>query len=242
MFRNIFTLIILAGMFFPGLSSAADPLTDRLRKLMPGVKIGTLTETPVKEIYQVKIGGQYAYLTADGNYVFVGNLVDLKNGISLTEQAQAKENVPLIKTFPEKDMIIFRAEGDEKGVITVFSDTSCPYCKKLHQEVPKLQQAGISVRYIPFPRGMERGPGYREMKSVWCSDDRIRAMNIANGTIKAKLEEKDCDIDNVIRAGYELGNNVGVRGTPAIYLANGIKAGGYLPAATIFDKFSSQKR
>ena len=242
MFRNIFTLIILAGMFLPGLSSAADPLTDRLRKLMPGVKIGTPTETPVKEIYQVKIGGQYAYITADGNYVFVGNLVDLKNGISLTEQAQAKENVPLIKTFPEKDMIIFRAEGDEKGVITVFSDTSCPYCKKLHKEVPKLQQAGISVRYIPFPRGLERGRGYREMKSVWCSDDRIRAMNIANGTIKAKLEKKDCDIDNVIRAGYELGNNVGVRGTPAIFLANGIKVGGYLPAAKIIDKFSPQNR
>lgn len=238
MLKNIFSLIILASVFLTGLSLAADPRTDRLSKLMPGVKIGTPTETPVKGIYQVKIGGEYAYITADGNYALVGNLVDLKNGTSLTEQARATENVPLIKSFPEKDMIIFRAKGDEKEVLTIFSDTSCPYCKKLHREVPKLQQAGITVRYIPFPRGLKRGGGYIEMKSVWCSDDRVRAMNIANGVIKARLEKKDCAIDDVLKAGYELGNNVGVRGTPTIFLANGTKLGGYLPAANIISRLS----
>jgi len=238
MLKNIFSLIILASLFHTGISLAADPRTDSLQKLMPGVKIGTPTETPLKGIYQVKIGGRYAYISADGSYALIGNLVDIKNGINLTEQAQAKENIPLIKSFPQKDMIIFPAKGDEKEVLTIFSDTSCPYCKKLHTEVPKLQQAGITVRYIPFPRGLKRGGGYNEMKSVWCSDDRVRAMNIANGIIKAKLEKKDCAVDDVLKAGYDLGNKVGVEGTPTIFLANGTKLGGYLPAANIISRLS----
>jgi thiol:disulfide interchange protein DsbC len=242
MLKNIFSLIILTSLFFTGLLLAADPRTDSLHKLMPGVNIGTPTETPLKGIYQVKIGGRYAYVSADGNYALIGNLVDLKNGINLTEQAQAKENIPLLKSFPEKDMIIFQAKGDEKEVVTVFSDTSCPYCKKLHKEVPKLQQAGITVRYIPFPRGLKRGGGYREMKSVWCSDDRVRAMNIANRVIKGKLEKKDCAIDDVLKAGYELGNKVGVQGTPTIFLANGTKLGGYLPAEKIISMLSSSAK
>jgi thiol:disulfide interchange protein DsbC len=238
MLKNIFSLAILTSLFFTGPLLADDPRTDSLRALMPGVKIGTPTETPLKGIYQVKIGGRYAYVNADGNYALIGNLVDLKNGTNLTEQAQAKENIPLLKSFPEKDMIIFPAKGDEKGFVTVFSDTSCPYCRKLHKEVPKLQQAGITVRYIPFPRGLKRGSGYEEMKSVWCSDDRVRAMNIANRVIKGELEKKDCAIDDVLKAGYELGNKIGVRGTPTIFLTNGIKLGGYLPAANIISRLS----
>lgn len=238
MFKKLVLHSLLLLSFLPSLSYAADPLLDALQKLMPGVEIGKPAATPINDIYQVKIGNKFAYVTKNGKFALVGNLIDLNNGINLTEQAEAVENSALLKSFPEKDMIFFKAEGEEKGMITVFSDTSCPYCRKLHEEVPRLQQSGVSVRYIPFARGMQKGPGYGQMKSVWCAEDRVHAMDVASGVTKEKLQKKDCDVDNVLAAGYALGQQAGVQGTPTIFLADGSRIGGYLPAAKLLEKLS----
>lgn len=215
-----------------------DPRIINLKKILPGSAIGTPEKTPIKGIYQVRAGGKYVYVTEDGEYGLIGELVNLKKGINLTKKAQTSENAVLLKTFPEEDAIIFRADGKERAVISIFSDTSCPYCKKFHKEVPKLQKAGISVRYIPFPRGMERGRGYKEMLSIWCSDDRKMAMNIAMGVSNGKLEDKKCSAGKVLRAGFDLGKRVGVRGTPTSYLPDGTTIGGYVAAQKIIDKLA----
>ena len=207
--------------------------TSKLEKLARGLEVGKPVKTPVDGLYQVRIGNQYAYISESGDYAFIGNLFDLKQGIDLTKQAQAGVARQKLAAFPEDDMIIFPAEGKEIGEITVFSDTSCPYCRKLHQEIPVIQKSGISVRYIPFPRGKEKGKGYAQMLSVWCAEDRQKAMNIANGVIDADLEEKSCDSEKIINAGYELGLAAGVNGTPSVFLTDGTHIGGYLPANNI---------
>jgi thiol:disulfide interchange protein DsbC len=242
MIKNPLSLPVLFCMLLPMQIAAASPPLDNLQKMMPGVKFSVPQETPVKDLYLVKIGGRYVYISADGEHALIGNLIDIKNGVNLTEKGQARDNIPLIKSFPEKDMIIFSAIGKEKDSITVFSDTSCPYCKKLHKEVAVLQQAGISVRYIPFPRGLQRGGGYKQMKSVWCADDRQSAMDIANRVSKGKLESKECAVDDVLKAGYALGNELGVSGTPTIFLSDGTRLGGYVPAMKIIEMlFSANK-
>jgi thiol:disulfide interchange protein DsbC len=65
-----------------------------------------------------------------------------------------------MKIFATEDKALFPAEGTEKAVINIFTDTSCSSCKKLFLEVPKLQQAGILVQYLPFPDDGINGPGY----------------------------------------------------------------------------------
>jgi thiol:disulfide interchange protein DsbC len=230
-------LLILAISLIPALTHAADTVdTSKLAGIAPGIELGEPASTPVEGLYRVRIGNQYAYLTKNGDYAFVGNLLDLKNGVNLTQQIKDRENRKRLAAFPEKDMIIFPAEGKQKGEVTVFSDTSCPYCRKLHQEIPEIQKSGISVRYIPFPRGMQKGKGYQQMVSVWCAEDRLRAMNIANGTLKADLEKRSCDAEKIIDAGYNLGLQTGVSGTPAVYLADGSKIGGYMPAEKLIEQ------
>ncbi len=224
-----------------GKNKTGDPRTVNLQKLLPGRTISTPEKTPVNGIYRVRIGNKFAYVTEDGEYALVGNLLDLKNGINLTQQAQARENIPLLRSFPEKELIIFRAEGKEKATISVFSDTSCPFCKKFHREVPQLQKAGVSVRYIPFPRGLDKGPGYKDMLSVWCSVDRNRAINIAMGISKGKLENRNCGADKVLRAGFELGKRLGVQGTPTLYLSDGSSIRGYVTAQKIIESLTRKK-
>ena len=125
--------------------------------------------------------------------------------------------------------MIFAAKGESKATLNVFPDTSCPYCQKLHSEVDKLQEAGITVRYLPYPRGGQNGPGYDTLKSVWCAEDRNQALTDAKNNRFDDLPPGDCAQAAMIDRGYRAGNQVGIRGTPALIKSNGEKIEGYVP-------------
>lgn len=225
---SISTTLILTVLLLPGMANS-DSRTARLKQLAPGIDMGEPENTPIAGLYQVKIGNNYAYVTEDGDFVLVGELIDLKTGTNLTRKAQGKDNLELLADFPEKDMVIFPADGETKATITIFSDTTCQYCRKLHTEVPVLQKAGVTVRYIAYPRGGLRSLGYESLKSVWCAPDRREAMNIAKGLSKGSLPAGSCKEAHAVVAGFEIGNNLGIQGTPTIYLPDGQELGGYLP-------------
>ena len=96
-----------------------------------------------------------------------------------------------------------------------------------------LQQAGISVHYLPYPRGGNQGPGYQELKQVWCAKDRAAAMNIAKGISAGSLSKGNCAGATIVDEGYALGNRVGVTGTPALFKSSGEMISGYVPFAQL---------
>ena len=61
----------------------------------------------------------------------------------------------------------------------VFTDTSCPYCSRLHEEIGALSDANIRVRYLLYPRAGLDSDAAKQLESVWCSDDPQNAMTIA---------------------------------------------------------------
>lgn len=213
----------------PKASEETLSLTALLRKTIPGTEIGTPGKTTIPGIFQIKLGSNYAYLSKDGRYLLTGELIDLKTQKNLTRERKAKDTVVLMDQYPEKSKIIFPAESDEKSSITVFTDVSCPYCRKLHSEVPALQKAGVTVKYIAFPRSGLQGDAYETMKSVWCAEDRQKALGIAKGNHTGTVEKKDCEAGKAVDAGYELGKRIGISGTPAIILKNGGMIEGYMP-------------
>ena len=131
------------------------------------------------------------------------------------------------------DLVVYPATGTTNAVLNVFTDTSCPYCKKLHEEVPELQKAGIEVRYFPFPRGGNRGPGYDQLRKVWCGADRLKTMDIIKGVDTGDLPTGNCAKAAIVDRGYELGNVIGVSGTPALFTESGQKIEGYVPYAQL---------
>lgn len=204
-------------------------ITHWLQQRLGKVEIPEPEKTEVEGIYQLQLGGSEAYLTADGRYVFTGDLIDLKTGKNLTELSRRGRATAELQQYPSRDKIVFPATGLEKARIHVFTDTSCPYCKKLHAEVPQLQQAGISVAYLPFPRGGSTGPGYQSLKQVWCAKDRLEAMSIAKDIELGDLPGADCEAASAVDRGYQLGNRLGITGTPAIFQPSGQRLDGYVP-------------
>jgi thiol:disulfide interchange protein DsbC len=207
-----------------------DPAITRLLQARLGdVAVNQPVATPVNELYQTRFGSKYAYLSSDGRYVLVGDMIDLKTGVNLTDKVRQEVARETLAAFPIGDLVVFPAEGKTRTFLNVFTDSSCPYCKKLHQEVPELQKAGIEVRYFPFPRGGARGPGYQELRQVWCSKDRRQAMNIVKDVDSGDLGTADCANAQIVDRAYNLGNEVGVSGTPALFTQSGRKLDGYVP-------------
>ena len=186
-------------------------------------------KTPVSGIYQTRFGSNFAYLTRDGRYVFMGKLIDLERGVDLTGAAKRQTVTTELNLFANADKAIFPAMGIEKAVINVFTDTSCSTCKKLFKEVPKLQDAGITVQYMPYPDGGPKGPGYQTLKQVWCAEDKAKALTIGKGMRQGSLPTSDCINASLVDKSYEIGNKVGVVGTPAIFTQQGDQIKGYVP-------------
>ncbi|MBL4882232.1 MAG: thioredoxin fold domain-containing protein [Oleispira sp.] len=181
--------------------------------------------------------GSLVHLTPDLTHmVYRGELYELlplkpKN---ITKNRNNLKRESLMAALDDEELVVFKAKGEEKTVINVFTDIDCGYCRKLHGEVARLNELGISVRYLAYPRSgvTDRRTGqltasFKKIKSVWCDDNRAEAMTAAkmNRTIKDNL---DCDapIAEHIALGYE----VGVSGTPAIVLQDGRFIGGYMAA------------
>lgn len=207
-----------------------NPVTARLKSMLsPGTTIGEPEPTPIDGIYSVRAGPRFLYVDETGRYVFTGELMDIETRQSLTEQLMGTIRLEALSTFPAEDMVVFPAEGEEKASLRIFTDTTCPYCRRLHREVPDLQAAGVTVRYVPFPRSGPEGQGYDEMRSVWCEDDRAAAMTEAKSDEGYVIGDTDCDAASVVAKGYELGVEIGVGGTPAIVLPDGRMIPGYQP-------------
>ncbi len=232
--------LVAAGAVLAAGSEAGSKITQLLQVRLGGAEVSQPQPTPIPGIYQTTFGGKVAYLTGDGRYAFVGDLIDLQNQVNLSQQARQGIAQKAIAGVDKKDMAIFPAKGETKAVLNVFTDTSCPYCKKLHQEVPDLQKAGIEVRYLPYPRGSSRGPGYQGLKQVWCASDKAEAMDIAKGIKPGKLPSGDCAEAAMVDKGYELGNRVGVDGTPALFTESGRKISGYVPSQQLIPMLLGQ--
>jgi thiol:disulfide interchange protein DsbC len=236
------SLICLFAMPYAGASedSAAD-LTRLLKLRLGSDAVDTPVATGIEGVYQTRFGNKFAYLIEGGRYVFIGDLVDLKTALNMTEVSRRKVVVDALAHFAANKQIVYPAIDRELAVLNVFTDTSCGYCQQLHKEVKFLQEAGISVHYFPYPRGGSRGPGYSDMLKVWCADDKPAALSIAKGSQPGTLQSaSDCELAQAVDEGFMLGNQIGVTGTPALFASDGTRFNGYVPYRQLIPQLIKQ--
>jgi thiol:disulfide interchange protein DsbC len=229
--QNIIVFFVILLLFQPVLAEKPHPvdrIRDKLEALLPGMQPDSIKPTPVKGLFEVAYGAQILYLSDDGRYLFRGSLIDLDQRVDLTERTRRKARKIALDKVSENEMIVF-APAHTTHTITVFTDVDCPYCRKLHAEMDEYNKAGIKVRYLMFPRAGINSPGYKKAVSVWCAEDSNKALTKAKRG--ESIKAKSCD--NPIRQQMELGQMLGVTGTPAIVLENGELMPGYRPAGEI---------
>jgi len=209
-------------------TSAQENITKSLSAIFPDVTPDSIAPSPMDGVSEVLIGPRLMYISNDGKYLLQGSLIDMKSRVDISEERRNAIRMDALNELGEENMIIFPAK-DEKHTITVFTDIDCGYCRKLHAEMDKYNAEGITVRYLMFPRAGVDSPSFQKAVSVWCNKDQQDAMT------RSKLGETvpKASCDNPIAEEYELGQLLGVRGTPAIIMEDGAMLPGYVPAARL---------
>lgn len=211
---------------------AADEKAEikkRLTQMIAGdANQAEITKIGIPGLYQIQVGMTVVYMSADGKYLMNGNVIELDTNTNLTRQAQAKARKAAMALIPEESMIVYPAKN-EKHEITIFTDIDCPYCKKLHKEIPALNEAGVTVRYLAYPRAGLGSPSYFKAVSVWCADDKAKMMD--DVMLGMPAEKKQCE--NPVRDHMIQAQVFEVNGTPNIIFDNGDLLPGYAPAKEI---------
>ncbi len=202
-----------------------DGIKKSLATILPGKKPDIISPSPVEGIYEVVIGAQLLYFSKNGQFMFDGDIFDIKERKDLSspvrEQARAKVVVDAVK----KGGITFKTKDKPKHKVTVFTDIDCGYCRKLHNDMNGYLEKGIQISYLFMPRAGLQSNSYRKAVSAVCADDPNKAItDLKNGKTVA---DKSCD--NTIADQYNLAREIGIRGTPGIVTEDGKIFPGYLP-------------
>ncbi len=225
----MFVRIAAAACFslLPFAQTPAEEVPAALAEVLAKVFVGAVPEAvPSAELdgfYEVVFGQNIFYFSADGRYALRGDLYDVAENRNLTEERRGRARLDTLGRLGEESMIVF-APSEAKHTVTVFTDVDCSYCAKLHRQMADYNRRGIAIRYVAFPRAGIGSPTYDKMVSVWCADDPHQA--IGDAKFGRPVPERTCD--NLVSAQYVAGQEIGVRGTPAILLQSGELLGGYL--------------
>jgi thiol:disulfide interchange protein DsbC len=234
MSRSYIRLIFAAAALMSGAVALAqtgpaaakpDPRAAIASKI-EGLHVEDVRISPVTGIYEITRDSNVSYVSSDGRYAIVGDMIDLDSDANLSENRRRTIRSRMIENIPESEMLVFSPK-DPKYTITVFTDIDCGYCRKLHSQIAEYNRLGIRVRYLFFPRSGPDTESWHKAEAVWCSSNRNEALTKAkNGE---NIAEKKCGAERIVARDYDLGQKVGVDGTPAIFLSTGEMLPGYAP-------------
>lgn len=223
-------LVATANAGVPADKAIFDRLSAALNSPAMGLKVATVETSDAPGLYEVQFeNGPLVYATADGQYFMLGDLFRVNGGefVNLSDQRRDAERLAMLKGLDEADMIVFAPAGEVRAEVTIFTDTTCFYCQKLHREVPELNKRGVKVRYLAYPRSGMDSAGARQLIGAWCSETPQETLTALKN--KEAVPVTQCE-DNPVADQYQLGQRMGVRGTPAMVTQTGQMIPGYQSA------------
>jgi thiol:disulfide interchange protein DsbC len=209
------------------LETVRQAVSERFAEIEPE----HVSKSPVPGWYTVSKGAIVAYISADGRFLLQGDLIDLELQTNLTEESRNVARIQMMSAVPRDNMIIFSPE-EVRFSVSIFTDIDCTYCRRLHNQIDEYLAQGIEVKYLLYPRGGPASASWVKAEQVWCADDRNEALTLAK--MDKKFETHSCDSSAISRQ-YVMGQDVGLRGTPAIVLEDGTLVSGYLPPIQLVD-------
>ena len=220
-------LSLVAALALP-VCATADSIPTPVRTFVQAF-VGDAAQSAVRtsavpDLYEVRLGDQFVYVTADAKFFFHGDLYETRGQRNLTEFSRREVRRDIVDAIDPQTYIVFEPP-EPKHTVTVFTDVDCPYCAKFHLEVADLNALGVRVRYAAWPRSPQGTESFARSVSVWCANDPHQAMTDAKAG--RKIERAECE--NPVQAHFDAGRRVGVRGTPTIVTEGGDTIGGYVP-------------
>jgi len=181
------------------------------------------------DFHEVRVDGELFYVDAAGRYAILGNVVDIKSRRNLTQERKAELSRIRFSDLP-LELAAKQVKGKGRRVLATFEDPNCAYCRKLAQELEKLDDITVYTFLLPIlsPDSEDKA------RAIWCAKDKAQAWRdwILNGKNPGTATGKtqcDAPLDKL----KALGRKYNITGTPTIFLSDGMRIGGYAPAAQL---------
>lgn len=222
-------LVLAAGLATATGAQANEQIIRKaLTERFPGAQIASVKKTPYSGLFEVYLDGQLIYMDAKAQYVFAGDVVELKTRTNLTQARLARLQAVDWKVFPLANALkTVKGKGERKVVL--FSDIDCPFCRKFEAELAKVDN--LTVYTFLYPIEGLHPEAVQTSKQVWCAPDRNKAWNDYITRNVVPKNEGKCA--NPVEETVALGNKLGISGTPTIFFANGVRVPGMVPAAQL---------
>lgn len=191
-----------------------------------GITEQDVTPMPFNGLYEVVLKDpriDVVYISEDGRYLSQGEVIDLRTRANLTQARLSGLAKEIMSTTTDAEKIIYKADN-EQYVLNVFTDVDCPYCRKLHDDIDVLNELGVTMKYLAFPRSGVNTKSFYRSVAIWCADDKEQAMD------KAMLQKGNplVDCKNPIIDHLILAKKLNVTGTPFMFFENGDHIPGYV--------------
>lgn len=229
-FSFVVVSVMLSFCVFSTAANATGEHADLIKRFEQKLnfKIISVEDSNVPGLLQINTTTGIFYGSENGEYFLSARVYRVGDEIvDETGAALQKFRLQGIEKF--KDSAIEFKSEKEKYVINVFTDATCGYCRKFHNEMDILNGLGITVRYLAFPRQGINSQVYRDAVSIWCSENPQEAMTKAKAG--GNVASKSCA--NEVADQYNFGKAIGVNGTPNIIMPDGTIVPGYQPAQTL---------
>ncbi len=201
-----------------------------IRDALPEMAGAVIEPSPVPDISAVTVGTRVFYVTNDGRYVFGGPLIASADRSNLTEARVATARRDLLAA--RSDMPTFRYPADPATYrVTVFTDIDCPYCRRLHNDLPDYARAGIDVTYVMLPRSGKGSASYRKTVNAACAEDPEAAITAAMAGGEPPARSCEHPIDEHLA----LARQLNVSSTPSIVLPDGRLVLGHQPPGALLE-------
>ncbi len=170
-------------------------------------------------LYEVQMGNEIVYTDRQVSFVFDGTLIDAKTRKDVTAERLEQLSRIVFDDLP-LDLAFKQVKGNGQRKVAIFEDPNCGYCKQLRQTLQKVDN--LTVYTFPLP--ILSPDSTQKVRDVWCAKDRGAVWDawMLKGQVPPKADECDVPIDRML----DLGKKLSVRGTPAIFFANGSRVPG----------------
>jgi thiol:disulfide interchange protein DsbC len=210
---------------------SADANEAKIRQILegkfPNLKIESVTKAPFAGLYEVVLDGEIVYTDEKVEYFLGGNLYDIRK-LPPRNLTQERTNLVIVKLLAaSQDIAVKRVKANGSRTLYTFEDPNCGYCQRLSQELTKVDNVTVYTFLTPIlsQDSMDKS------RAVWCAGDRAKAWD--DLMLRATLPEGSATCNAPLERSLALMKRFGVRGTPAIYLANGQHIGGFIAAEQI---------
>jgi thiol:disulfide interchange protein DsbC len=225
--KKIFCVVFMIGILFSLSAFASGELNKKemseIEKLpiFTGSGMHIIKAFKNDQFYLLRVNIQEniqeLVLTIDKKYLIAGKVYNVRSG----EEVAIPNDVSILDG---KEALTY---GTGKDVYYLFTDPECPYCKKFESYFEEIEK-DVQLKVFFFPLSFHKNAMAltRYILDKKTNEERVKALlNITADSKEFKnkkySDKQKASLNKTIEANMKLAEELGVRGTPALFDING---------------------